>query len=232
MLLVKAELEEGSEPGAEHDGATPPASSQLAKGVAQHLPTGAVSPDQGAIFPTVRVVADSPTTESLLVERIVSFQLPVLIRGGANEESGASSADVIVVAPPHLEAVLRRARAVASRTTHTEVLILGTGATVAARAKRCGLNGPAIRYLPEATFEPALVELVFCALPLRRLTSRLVGRMSLKDVQRHVRTAMLLEAFTRAEGSRRLTARMLGVTRPAVQQMLATLDLLEDEEAP
>ena len=225
---MKAELT--CEPDVERDRATAPVSSQLVRN-AEPRDVVAPAPDQPAIFPTIRVIGDSPAAEAALLEQIARFQLPVLTRVSATPEGEATLAEVIVVVAPHPEAVLRRARAAASQATHPEVLILGTGSGLVSRAKRCGLNGPAVRYLVETALEPALVELVFCTLPLRRLASHLVGRMSLKDVQRHVRTAMLLAAFTRASGSRRLAARMLGVTRPAVQQMLATLDLIQNEES-
>ena len=224
---VTVELEESNAPGA--DAVAAPASGPLAKSP-RSGGVNAETPDQHALLPTIRVIGESRAVEATFAERVATFQLPVLVRSASHERETA--ADVIIVVAPHPESVLRRARAAAARTTHPEVLILGTGAALAARAKQCGLTGPAVRYLSDATLEPALVELIFCALPLRRLTSRLVGRMSLNDVQRHVRTAMLLEALTRASGSRRLAARMLGVTRPAVQQMLATLDLMEIEEDP
>lgn len=55
---------------------------------------------------------------------------------------------------------------------------------------------------------------------LRGVARCLVGEVSLKDAQQRVRVAMLDEALQACCGSRRSAARLLGVTRPAVQRML------------
>lgn len=48
----------------------------------------------------------------------------------------------------------------------------------------------------------------------------LLGRVGLRDAQNLLRYAMLRSALLAAQGSRRAAARILGVTRPAVQRML------------
>jgi len=49
---------------------------------------------------------------------------------------------------------------------------------------------------------------------------QLVGRVGIKDAQDWVRKIMLRQALEASEGSRRGAARLLGVTRPAIQRML------------
>jgi len=48
----------------------------------------------------------------------------------------------------------------------------------------------------------------------------LVGRVGMKDAQGWVRKTMLEHALDASHGSRRAAARLLGVTRPAIQRML------------
>jgi hypothetical protein len=55
----------------------------------------------------------------------------------------------------------------------------------------------------------------------------LVGRMTLREAQHWVRRTMLLQALLASNGSRRAAARILGVTRPAVQRMLREASLSE-----
>jgi DNA-binding NtrC family response regulator len=47
-----------------------------------------------------------------------------------------------------------------------------------------------------------------------------VGRTSLRSAQQELRETMLREALVASNGSRRRAAKLLGVTRPAVQRML------------
>jgi len=61
--------------------------------------------------------------------------------------------------------------------------------------------------------------------PIRNLLRGYVGRFGLKDIQAYVRQAVVREALARTGGSRRSAARMLGVTRPAVQKFLRELGL-------
>lgn len=49
---------------------------------------------------------------------------------------------------------------------------------------------------------------------------QLVGRVGVKDAQDWVRKIMLRQALEASQGSRRGAARLLGVTRPAIQRML------------
>ena len=51
-----------------------------------------------------------------------------------------------------------------------------------------------------------------------------VGRTSLRSAQQELRQTMLKEALVASNGSRRLAAKLLGVTRPAVQRMLRESD--------
>jgi len=55
---------------------------------------------------------------------------------------------------------------------------------------------------------------------LHSLASACVGRLSLRTVQDNVRRAMIRQALALSEGSRAGAARLLDVTRQAVQQML------------
>jgi DNA-binding NtrC family response regulator len=48
----------------------------------------------------------------------------------------------------------------------------------------------------------------------------LVGRVGIKDAQGFIRKTMLEHALDASHGSRRAAARLLGVTRPAIQRML------------
>lgn len=63
----------------------------------------------------------------------------------------------------------------------------------------------------------------------------LVGRVGMKEALGWLRKTMLQEALLASNGSRRATARILGVTRPAIQRMLredlGDFSLQEGEEA-
>jgi predicted transcriptional regulator len=50
-----------------------------------------------------------------------------------------------------------------------------------------------------------------------------VGRLSLTDAIQAFRNSMVESALFRQNGSRRAAARLLGVTRPAVQRVLRLL---------
>ena len=52
----------------------------------------------------------------------------------------------------------------------------------------------------------------------------LVGRVGIKDAQGWIRMTMLQHALDASHGSRRAAARLLGVTRPAIQRMLREQD--------
>lgn len=64
----------------------------------------------------------------------------------------------------------------------------------------------------------------------------LVGRVGIKDAQDWLRQTMLHQALEAAQGSRRAAARLLGVTRPAIQRMLReecdAITLLEAARVP
>lgn len=59
---------------------------------------------------------------------------------------------------------------------------------------------------------------------LRTVLRSLVGRMDIRQAQHCVREAMLDHALRANNGSRRSAAKVLGVTRPAVQRMLRQPD--------
>jgi len=58
---------------------------------------------------------------------------------------------------------------------------------------------------------------------LLQLVRPLVGHLGMKEIQAHVRRALLSEALARSGGSRRSAAQLLGVSRPAIQKWLRSL---------
>jgi DNA-binding NtrC family response regulator len=78
-------------------------------------------------------------------------------------------------------------------------------------------------FLPKPLFKEKLVEKVGEALSqapdVEPWISAHVGKTSLKDMQSEVRRVMLEEAMARAQGSRSGAARLLQVTRQAIQQV-------------
>jgi DNA-binding NtrC family response regulator len=56
--------------------------------------------------------------------------------------------------------------------------------------------------------------------PLESLIAACVGRVPLRELQRNLRKVMMLQALALSEGSRSETARLLAVSRQAIQQML------------
>ena len=58
---------------------------------------------------------------------------------------------------------------------------------------------------------------------LVQLVRPLVGHLGMKEIQAHVRRALLSEALARSGGSRRSAAQLLGVSRPAIQKWLRSL---------
>jgi DNA-binding NtrC family response regulator len=69
-----------------------------------------------------------------------------------------------------------------------------------------------------ATVEAALRE----APQIQPIISAWVGRVPMRELQQEVRRVMVTEALARTDGSRSGAARLLHVTRQAVQQMLRT----------
>lgn len=55
---------------------------------------------------------------------------------------------------------------------------------------------------------------------LETLIAACVGRVPLRELQEHLRKVMVLQALALSEGSRSETARLLAVSRQAIQQML------------
>jgi DNA-binding NtrC family response regulator len=65
------------------------------------------------------------------------------------------------------------------------------------------------------------VEIAFReAPPLESLIAACVGRVPLRELQERLRKVMVLQALALSEGSRSQTARLLAVSRQAIQQML------------
>ncbi len=56
--------------------------------------------------------------------------------------------------------------------------------------------------------------------PLRSMGAMQVGATSLQDAQRELRRAMLIQALSQAAGSRSSAAKLLGISRQAVQHMI------------
>lgn len=56
--------------------------------------------------------------------------------------------------------------------------------------------------------------------PLETLIAACVGRVPLRELQQRLRKVMVLQALALSEGSRSETARLLAVSRQAIQQML------------
>lgn len=64
---------------------------------------------------------------------------------------------------------------------------------------------------------------------IRGLVQCSLGRWTIRDVQEQMRRAMLSEALRRSNFSRRKAAKLLGITRSAVQQMISTFELVVPE---
>jgi hypothetical protein len=62
---------------------------------------------------------------------------------------------------------------------------------------------------------------------IRPIVQSLVGRLPWKQIQALLRTAVVREALARTHGSRRSAARMLGLSRTAVQRIIRESDLGE-----
>jgi transcriptional regulator with GAF, ATPase, and Fis domain len=60
---------------------------------------------------------------------------------------------------------------------------------------------------------------------LRRVISQAVGRQPMQDFQSKVRRTMLEQALVRANGNLSRAAKMLGITRQGVQQMVSRYKL-------
>lgn len=107
-----------------------------------------------------------------------------------------------------------------------EVILVGAPGLVAARFRENGVSVAGEIYGPWSLDQ--LGRVVLCAvdvrLSLRSLGRRLVGRVPLRDAVQLLRHSMLVTALAN-NGSKRSTARLLGVTRPAVQSMAKLLSV-------
>lgn len=101
-----------------------------------------------------------------------------------------------------------------------EVIVIGLSSLDALRLRERGL--PLLIEVPGAWSLAAVVlaieQVVRTRLPLRALARALVGPLELSEAVTLLRYSMFVEALARA-GSKRAAARLLGVTRPAIQQM-------------
>jgi transcriptional regulator with GAF, ATPase, and Fis domain len=66
---------------------------------------------------------------------------------------------------------------------------------------------------------------------LEHLAARLVGKHAVDRAQHRLKRAMLVEALSRTGGNYSRAARLLGVTRQAVQQMVGRYELQSFAEA-
>jgi DNA-binding NtrC family response regulator len=67
--------------------------------------------------------------------------------------------------------------------------------------------------------------------PTGELARALVGRIGLREAQRELRHSMVAHALQLCEGSRKAAARLLGVTRPAIQRVLRESDAPDANES-
>lgn len=132
--------------------------------------------------------------------------------------------------PEHVDVAFLDARMSSERARQCLQMLPGTARAVvlgggASRAEVFRLAQEGAHDYLEAPFADDEVRRCIARKPnregrLRGIVRCLVGEVSLKDAQQRVRIAMLDEALQACHGSRRSAARLLGVTRPAVQRML------------
>jgi len=162
------------------------------------------------------------TAELECVLMAVGVQNPVVARDGAlAAEAARSGVDAIfLLGTLPAEEVLRLAH-VASFVCPAPRLTLVSEAPHANLHALTDLLG--VKHLPW----PSCAETVLhCLEPpdassiLDQGARLLVGRLGIRDAQDALRRGMLQQALKASNGSRRAAARILGVTRPAVQRML------------
>jgi len=91
-------------------------------------------------------------------------------------------------------------------------------------------------YLSKPFSTKALREAVYSGLSdgpdLEPVLAASVGRVPLREVQSEVRRVMVREALARADGNRSAAARLLDVTRQAIQQSIRATECLESSRGP
>ena len=114
------------------------------------------------------------------------------------------------------------ARAIAQRVPAPAVVAVSGGASPeeAFDLAQCGVRA----YIPKGELPDRMDELVAIAHeapPIEGITKAQVGTRSVRDVQEVVRDVMLDQALAATEGNQSEAAKLLGVSRQAVQQMVA-----------
>lgn len=85
---------------------------------------------------------------------------------------------------------------------------------------KVGVHAYLPKPLSEGQIHACLASAKTDLMPIRNLLRAYVGRFGLRDILAYVRRTLVAEALARTGGSRRSAARVLGVTRPAVQKYL------------
>lgn len=107
-----------------------------------------------------------------------------------------------------------------------EVVLVGASGLTALRLRESGASIAGELYGPSAPEDVGalVVRALEFRLPLRRIGRDIVGRVHLRDAIQLLRQSMLVSALCNNR-SKRSTARLLGVTRPAVQSMARLLSV-------
>jgi len=112
---------------------------------------------------------------------------------------------------------------IASQLSPAPIVVAMSGKASPDEAFRLGQRGVR-RYLPKpfsmAEFRSAVEGARSEAPDIEPIISAWVGRIPMRELQREVRRVMVKEALALTEGSRSGAARLLHVTRQAVQQIL------------
>lgn len=139
------------------------------------------------------------------------------------EEPRHETHDLIVVDAGHADASVERLLSL-STAARPELILVGLPALRALRLRMRGL--PLALEVTDAAGCDAIVDairrVVAVHLPTRWLSQELVGRVDLPAALAILRYHMMTSALART-GTKRATAKLLGVSRPAVQQMLRAL---------
>lgn len=174
--------------------------------------------------PSTTILFGSDSREAQEIAAFLEREWAMAVRRARRwaELPPGSSCDLVVLELPVLgsEAVTLARSAARLRPAPIQLAfgegLSGAEAFALARAGVQAYLSPPVRL---ARFDQALREALQDSPNLPLFAQRLVGRRGLPDVQREVRRLMIEEAFART-GSRSGAARLLQVTRQAVQQAL------------
>jgi hypothetical protein len=161
--------------------------------------------------------------QAWLIDHLPHVELTIFRVPGP--QSSLARFQAIVVDLEGAENWLAVGRPTADCVGDAEVILVGVPRLTADHFRRggiaiaCELHGPWLVSRLGATIGQVLT----FRLPLRLLCRTLVGQVAMKEALSLVRLTMLTEAIRRAR-SKSATARLLGVTRPAVQNMIRWLD--------